>query len=138
MTKTFFLFERIHVRNRNLKLDTPHLQGRDKASIFILTARRKYCILTYSEKSKQIHTEASGEIIPTEAPYRLGELFGCLDPTSQYFAVHLNECTIAIVTSEAFSQRALKEIYVKRGSLKSKELTRRGYHGTVRPQIDLS
>ncbi|CAO3614036.1 unnamed protein product [Mucor hiemalis] len=42
-----------------LKLHTP--KGRNKASLFLITARHKYCVLSF-DTLQQIITEASGEI----------------------------------------------------------------------------
>ena len=83
------------------------IYNRDKASLFVLTARLTYCILSYSEKTQQIISEASGEIGPTGSPYAISQdIFGMLDPTCKYFATALNESMIAISTSEAFAQRS--------------------------------
>ncbi|KAI7852107.1 mono-functional DNA-alkylating methyl methanesulfonate N-term-domain-containing protein [Circinella umbellata] len=88
-------------------LDLYQPENRDKASLFVLTARLTYCILSYSEKTQQIISEASGEIKPTGSPYAISQdIFGMLDPTCKYFATALNESMIAISTSEAFVQRS--------------------------------
>lgn len=69
-------------------------------------------------------TEASGTVGPVVRAPR--NVFGFFDPSFQYFAVALNDATVAILTADSFNQRALR----RRNSLKLKDTRRRAQQPT--------
>lgn len=80
------------------------LKGQPQASLFLLTSRHKYCILTYSTEYKQIITEDSNEIGLATFPshnknsvYSFTPIQSSIDPTYHYIATLLYPSTITIV-----------------------------------------
>ncbi|KAI7892669.1 mono-functional DNA-alkylating methyl methanesulfonate N-term-domain-containing protein [Mucor mucedo] len=107
-----------------LKLFTP--KGRDKASLFLITARQKYCILSF-DSTQQIVTESTGEIgFPGQPHNECVESKLVIDPSCKYFATTLYESTITIImpdinrTKEHSTPQPLRKI-----SLRTKDGRRR-------------
>ncbi|KAI9321688.1 mono-functional DNA-alkylating methyl methanesulfonate N-term-domain-containing protein [Dichotomocladium elegans] len=111
-------------------LDLYQPAGRDKASLFVLTSRYLYCVLSYCEKTQQIVTDVNGEIGPTGQPYIFSyDIFGRMDPTCQYFATGLNEHLITVFTPGAFCERGVDDLQSGMGSLvSSTSLPYSGHH----------
>ncbi|ORY94945.1 mono-functional DNA-alkylating methyl methanesulfonate N-term-domain-containing protein [Syncephalastrum racemosum] len=106
-------------------LDLYRPADHEKASLFVLTTRHKFCILSYDALAQEIMTEASGEIGPTSPPHVLAcQVLGQLDPSCSYFATRVHESMVTILTAGAFCQRALRES-TRRPSLKLRENARR-------------
>ncbi|KAI8096333.1 mono-functional DNA-alkylating methyl methanesulfonate N-term-domain-containing protein [Halteromyces radiatus] len=75
-------------------------KGRSQASLFILTTRHKYCVLTYSAQQQQIVTEATSEIGWTNQPcYYSGapSTPSVMDPSQTMIATLLYPCTITLI-----------------------------------------
>ncbi|KAI8994749.1 CPSF A subunit region-domain-containing protein [Pilobolus umbonatus] len=101
-----------------LKLYKP--RNRDRASLFIITSRHKYCVLSYH--NSQIITEASGDIgYPGQPRNETTTTIAEIDPTHEYFATTLFESTITIITPE-FNKATQP---VRKSSLRAKESRRR-------------
>lgn len=82
-----------------LKLHTP--KGRNKDSLFLITARHKYCVLSF-DALQQIITESSGEIGFPGQPH--GECIDsklAVDPSFRYFAATLYESTVTIIIPDS-------------------------------------
>ncbi|CEP12236.1 hypothetical protein [Parasitella parasitica] len=78
-----------------LRLYTP--QGHDKASLFLITSRHKYCVLSF-DSSQQIITQSTGEIgFPGQPRNETLDSNLALDPSCRYFAATLYESTITII-----------------------------------------
>ncbi|KAI8364768.1 mono-functional DNA-alkylating methyl methanesulfonate N-term-domain-containing protein [Radiomyces spectabilis] len=99
---------------------------RDKASLFILTARHRYCILTYSEKTQQIITEMSGEVgMPVQPRAQRDTCLGVIDPSHRYYATALYESMVTLIIPELGQKSKEGASYTRRTSLRNREGRRR-------------
>ncbi|KAI7870661.1 mono-functional DNA-alkylating methyl methanesulfonate N-term-domain-containing protein [Spinellus fusiger] len=106
-----------------MTLHTP--PGQNKASLFILTARHKYCVLSYSEIHQQVVTEASGEVwMPGEMRSETNQIRATMDPTGVYVAATLYQNTLTIITPSECT-RSKDGIHRRRSSLKTRESKKR-------------
>ncbi|KAF1802332.1 mono-functional DNA-alkylating methyl methanesulfonate N-term-domain-containing protein [Mucor lusitanicus] len=113
-----------------LRLYTP--QGRDKASLFLITSRHKYCVLSF-DASQQIITESTGEIgFPGQPRSETIDSNLAIDPSSRYFATTLYESTVTIIIPDfsKFKEHATPQP-LRKISLRSKETKRRQTHDTI-------
>ncbi|KAL0082831.1 mono-functional DNA-alkylating methyl methanesulfonate N-term-domain-containing protein [Phycomyces blakesleeanus] len=100
--------------------------GRDKASLFLLTARHKYCVLNYSESSQQVLTEASGEVLmPGEMRMETGNIRTAMDPSGIYFAATLYQNILTVIIPSECARNREGTNHRRRSSLKTRESRRR-------------
>ncbi|KAF7723645.1 DNA damage-binding protein 1a [Apophysomyces ossiformis] len=94
-------------------------QGRVKASLFVLTNRHKYCILSYCENTQQIVTEVSSEItMPGDARVKKEEVHSTVDPSCRYIATSLYESIVTIIIPEFGPKPRETGTYSRRSSLR--------------------
>ncbi|KAI7903552.1 mono-functional DNA-alkylating methyl methanesulfonate N-term-domain-containing protein [Cokeromyces recurvatus] len=102
-------------------------QSRNKASLFLITSRHKYCVLSYDSSQQQIITESSGEIgFPGQPGHETLDAHLTIDPSCRYFATTLYESTVTIIIPEFTKPKEFTVPHVLRKiSLRSKEGRRR-------------
>ncbi|KAG0183044.1 DNA damage-binding protein 1a [Apophysomyces sp. BC1034] len=104
-------------------------QDRVKASLFILTSRHKYCILSYCESTQQIVTETSGEIaMPGDARIKKEEVHSTLDSSCRYIAISLYESIVTIIIPEFGPKPRENGTYPRRSSLRRDSRRRQQQH----------
>lgn len=109
-----------------------HWKGRDKASLFLITSRHKYCVLSF-DASQQIITESTGEIgFPGQPRNETIDSNLAIDPSCKYFATTLYESTVTIIIPDfiKFKEHATPQP-LRRTSAKSKEAKRRQTQDTI-------
>ncbi|CAO3646398.1 unnamed protein product [Cunninghamella blakesleeana] len=101
-------------------------KGRSQASLFLLIAHHKYCILTYSAESKQIFTEDSNEIGLATLPSHSNSLASSftpiqisIEPTYHYIATLLYPSIITIVIPSSGTANAHNNITIDHTSRRS-------------------
>ncbi|CAO3669575.1 unnamed protein product [Rhizopus stolonifer] len=73
-------------------------QNQHKASLILITARHKYCILSYDSLQQQIVTEGTGEFtFPGQPRNETEHVITALDPTCQYLAATLYDSTVTLL-----------------------------------------
>ncbi|KAI8988150.1 mono-functional DNA-alkylating methyl methanesulfonate N-term-domain-containing protein [Mycotypha africana] len=109
-----------------MKLYTP--PGRDKDSLFLLTTRHKYCVLSFDSTTQQINTDSNGEIgFPGQQPRN--EIIPLnvhlvVDPSCRFFAANLYESTITFIIPDFTKPKELNTPQtVRKISLRSKDST---------------
>ncbi|KAI8386817.1 mono-functional DNA-alkylating methyl methanesulfonate N-term-domain-containing protein [Blakeslea trispora] len=79
---------------------------KEKASLFLLTSRHKYCTLSYDISQQQIVTESSGEIgFPGQPRKETVSSTLVVDSSCRYFATSLFESTVTIIIPDIFKSK---------------------------------
>ncbi|KAG1174443.1 hypothetical protein G6F70_004910 [Rhizopus microsporus] len=78
--------------------------------LLLITARHKYCILSYNASQQQIVTEGTGDIrFPGQLHNETSNVITALDPTCQYIATTLYESTVTLIIPEIAVQLPHKQ-----------------------------
>ncbi|KAI9484077.1 MAG: mono-functional DNA-alkylating methyl methanesulfonate N-term-domain-containing protein [Benjaminiella poitrasii] len=110
-------------------------QGRNKASLFLITSRYKHCVLSYDSVQQQIITESNGEIGYPGQPRREALNTNLtIDPSCRYFATTLYDSTVTIIIPDFTKPKEFTPPQtLRKTSIRSKEGRKRQTQDTTYP-----